>query len=61
VAGPLGGGVEDLGTGPLGGGAGDPGAPKISAKKHRQWVLMKIRERPPSTLKNIDDEPPGGC
>jgi hypothetical protein len=34
-------------------GAGDPVAPTINAKKHRRWapwwVLMQIREHPPST------------
>jgi hypothetical protein len=42
-----------------------PGAPTINTRKHRRWalwrVLTEIRERPPSTLKNIDDGPPGRC
>jgi hypothetical protein len=53
-------------VGPLGG-AGDIdfGAPTINAKKHRwrgPWEVLelKIRERPPSTLRNVNGGPLGG-
>jgi hypothetical protein len=52
-------------VGPLGG-AGDIdfGAPTINAKKHRwrgPWEVLelKIRERPPSMLRNVNGGPPG--
>jgi hypothetical protein len=59
-----------LTAGALGGaGAGDPGVSTINAKKYRRrapWEVpeLEIRERPPSTLrniniKNVDDEHPG--
>jgi hypothetical protein len=39
--------------------------PTINEKNGRRralWqVLTEIRERPPSTLENIDDRPLGGC
>jgi hypothetical protein len=52
---------------PLGGAkARDPGAPTINAKKHQRWTPrvmpeLENRERPPSTLRNIDGELPGWC
>jgi hypothetical protein len=50
---------------PLGGaGAGDTGASTINTKKHRQRAPeevpeLYIRERPPSTLTNVDGGPLG--
>jgi hypothetical protein len=49
-----------------GAGAEDPEALTINAKK-RRWRTpsevseLKIRERPPSTLRNIDGGPPRRC
>jgi hypothetical protein len=75
--GPLTGADEDPGAptinvkkstvGPLGGaGAGDLGASTIDAKKRRWWPpwevrKLEIRERSPSTLRNIDDGHPRRC
>jgi hypothetical protein len=51
-------------AGLLGGGARDLGAPIINAKKCQRRALWEavpeIRERSPSTLKNIDGGPLGG-
>jgi hypothetical protein len=46
--------------------AEDPGAPTINAKKRRWWapwevLELKIWECPPSTLRNVNDGPPGGA
>jgi hypothetical protein len=52
---------------PLGGvEAKDTGAPTTNAKKHRRqapWEVpeLKIQERSPSTLENVDGGPPGGA
>jgi hypothetical protein len=52
-------------AGPLVGYDGDPRAPTIIVKKclwwAPWWVLMEIRERPSSMLKNVDGGPRGGC
>jgi hypothetical protein len=44
---------------------GDPGATTINIKKFRRrppWEVpeLEIRERPPSTLRNVDGGPSGG-
>jgi hypothetical protein len=49
-------------AGLLGGGARDPGVSKINAKKHQWWATwkvpeLKIRQCPPSMLRNIDGGP----
>jgi hypothetical protein len=46
--------------------AGDPGPPTINVRKHRwraHWEVpeLNIREHPPSTIENVDDEAPGRC
>jgi hypothetical protein len=52
---------------PLGGArAGDPGASNINAKKHQWWAPwempeLDIREHPPSMLRDINGELPGGA
>jgi hypothetical protein len=53
-------------TGPLGGvGAIDPGAPTISAKKHRQRTPWEDGNGDPRAstiiMTNVDGGPPGGC
>jgi hypothetical protein len=50
---------------PLRGTDGDLGAPTINAKKRQQqapWEVpeLEIRERPPSTLRNVNGGPLGG-
>jgi hypothetical protein len=42
---------------------GGPEVPTINAKKRRWWApweaVPEVQECPPSTLRNIDDGPPG--
>jgi hypothetical protein len=56
---------RDIDGGPLVGADRDLGWPTINAKKYRRrapwWVLMEIREHPPSMLRTVDGGPPGGC
>jgi hypothetical protein len=51
--------LETSTTPPLGSGVRDLRAPTFNVKKHRRWPPwevseLEIRERPPSTLRNID-------
>jgi hypothetical protein len=52
---------------PLGGaGVVDPGAPTMNVNERRlrapcEVPELEIRERPPSTVRNVDSDPPGRC